>query len=569
MNSPSVPHLVRPWLWFALLLVVGGGSVSESRSEAAVLAQDGTAQDGIAASADEETDSGDAASDAVSDAPQVEGEPAPDAQPPTPREGAAMDAASAGSRKTVVLYLEGPIDWARFSHFRAKLQQAKAARPELLVVVIESPGGLLEESLEMGGMLADVDWAETVVYVPDMALSGAAILSLGADRIVISPRARFGDAGVIAMDENFMWRYAEEKFLSDVVRRIRDLAARRGYPPELAEAMVDRNAVVFYRTLASGKLEYTIEYATEQNLSPDPPSVPAGEPAWIRIEETTGNRFLEVNSVMAERIGLAAPTAETLDTLLDREGARRPVITLRRTTADAVAYWLTRPLIRVLLIVIALAALYFELSAPGIGMGGVVAAIAFGAIFWSSFMGGLAGTLEVVLFLGAFACIAMEVFVIPGFGVAGILGVLMLVASLVLMGQAVIVPDSDLEWRELMNSLGIVTGSGVSFLLIASVMSRYLGSVPVLNRMMLPPPAAAGDGERQREEHKAYKTHAHVKVGDWGEAMTPLRPAGKVHFSEATLDVVSEGSFVEPGSVVRVVEIQGNRIIVTLDERAS
>ena len=51
--------------------------------------------------------------------------------------------------------------------------------------------------------------------------------------------------------------------------------------------------------------------------------------------------------------------------------------------------------------------------------------------------------------------------------------------------------------------------------------------------------------------------------------MTPLRPAGKVHFSEATLDVVSEGSFVEPGSVVRVVEIQGNRIIVTLDERAS
>ena len=87
-----------------------------------VLAQDGIAQDAPAASADEETNRDAADRDAASDAPQVEGEPAPDAQPPTPREGAAMDAASAGSRKTVVLYLEGPIDWARFSHFRAKLR---------------------------------------------------------------------------------------------------------------------------------------------------------------------------------------------------------------------------------------------------------------------------------------------------------------------------------------------------------------------------------------------------------------------------------------------------------------
>ncbi|MEZ6108768.1 MAG: hypothetical protein R3B96_22470 [Pirellulaceae bacterium] len=156
---------------FALLLVVGGGSVSESRSEAAVLAQDGIAQDAPAASADEETNRDAADRDAASDAPQVEGEPAPDAQPPTPREARRWTRLrrEAGKRSFFTSRVRsiGPA-----SRIFAKLQQAKAARPELLVVVIESPGGLLEESLEMGGMLADVDWAETVVYVPDMALSG-------------------------------------------------------------------------------------------------------------------------------------------------------------------------------------------------------------------------------------------------------------------------------------------------------------------------------------------------------------------------------------------------------------
>lgn len=470
---------------------------------------------------------------------------------------------ASSNRETVVIHLEGPVDWALFTHFRAKLQRAQRLDPDLLVIVLDSPGGLLEESLEMGNMLADVDWAETVVYVPDKALSGAAILSLGADRIVVGPRGRFGDAGVISLDDAFMWQYVEEKMLSDVVRRIRDLAERKGYSPELAEAMVDRKAVVFHRQDAEGSHEYRIEYAEQDTVIPQAPAVAEGETAWTLIEETRPNRFLEFNAAGAIKFGLAQPTAASLDELLQREGAASAPIVMRRTTSDAIAFWLTRPLIRVLLILIALVSLYFELSAPGISAGGIIAAVAFGALFWSSFMGGMAGTLEILLFLGAFALIALEIFVIPGFGFAGISGVLMLVASLVLIGQAVVIPESNLQWRELAHSVGTVAGSSFAFLVIAGVISHFMGSIPILNRMMLPPPGESITEQEREQDKQAFKTHRHAKVGDWGETLTPLRPAGKAQFADSTIDVLSEGEFIGAGVVVQVTSIQGNRVIVT------
>lgn len=536
-----------PKYWIALAAILALGAVGQEPDASLPPAP----QENGAAVADEPAAANEPTAQPTS--PEVE-KPAPIAHNTPPPAGQRL--------KSVVLHLEGPIDWARFTHFRVKLQKAQRIDPDLLVVVIDSPGGLLEESLEMGRMLADVDWATTVVYVPDKALSGAAILSLGADRIVIGPQGRFGDAGVISLDDAFMWQYVEEKMLSDVVRRVRDLAERKGHAPELAEAMVDRHAVVFQRPKEDGTLEFRIVYASDENVAPEAPAVGADEKPWTMIPETMGNRFLELNAAGALNVGLAEPTVGSLEELLQREGADDQPIVLKRTTSDAIAYWLTRPLIRVLLILIALVSLYFELSAPGISAGGIIATLAFGALFWSSFMSGLAGALEILLFLGAFAMIAIEIFVIPGMGIAGITGALMLICSLVLIGQAVIIPESNLQWRELANSIGVVTGSSVAFVVAAGFISHFMGSIPVLNRMMLPPPDEAMNAEKLEQDKQAFKSNRHVKVGDWGETLTPLRPAGKAQFGDVTLDVLSDGDFITAGVVIQVMAIQGNRIVV-------
>ena len=89
-----------------------------------------------------------------------------------------------------------------------KLDAAKQQGADLVILEIDSPGGRLKESLEIAEYLQKLDWAHTVAYVPREAISGAAIVSLGCDEILMAPHARIGDAGAIVMDEDSFFRFA-------------------------------------------------------------------------------------------------------------------------------------------------------------------------------------------------------------------------------------------------------------------------------------------------------------------------------------------------------------------------
>jgi membrane-bound serine protease (ClpP class) len=166
--------------------------------------------------------------------------------------------------------------------------------------------------------------------------------------------------------------------------------------------------------------------------------------------------------------------------------------------------------------------------------------------------------LAVFLFLLGLVLIALEIFVVPGFGVPGIAGILLFVASLVLVTLERL-PETSREWMSLGGTLLMFGVSMVLAVAGAFLLARSLPSIPYASRLMLNPPSEASDGPPDDVLSEGMATGL---LGAIGVAATPLRPAGKARFGDDFLDVIAEGDFVNPGSRVQVIEIEGNRIVV-------
>ncbi len=461
--------------------------------------------------------------------------------------------------KAVLIRFEGVVSPRTEQFLYRKLDQARESGADLVIIEIDSPGGYLESSLDIATKLRDLDWVHTVAWVPDEALSGAAIFALGCDDIVMQPRARIGDAGPIFQGQDALFRHAPEKIRSDLARRVRDLAEAKARPPALAEAMVDMDLEVF-RVTNKDTGEET--FKSDSELVSDR-NVQAWEKGELVLESQKG-RFLEINGERAVELKMAKATAENREQLVELYQVREPLIVMQPGGVDTAVYVLNLPIVTGLLFVVGLVALYVEFSAPGISVGGLLAGLCFTLFFWSRFLGGTAGWLEVILFLGGLVFLGIELFVFPGFGVAGITGLLMLLAGVVLASQSHLFPESPRALAQLGNSLIVVLASGGVFVGAVIMLSRYYGSIPLFNRLILEVPQVTDVTEDVDQEGKPLPPSQAfpVGVGDWGVAESPLRPAGKAMFGEQFVDVVTDGSFVDAGSQVQIIQISGNRIVV-------
>ena len=463
-----------------------------------------------------------------------------------------------------VIHLDGVITTRLEHYLYRKLRQAQRAEADLLIIEIDSPGGEIEASVGLARHFRQLDWAHTVAYVPREALSGAAIAALGCDEIVMHPAAVLGDAGPIVMDfMEFGFRHAPEKIQTDLARKVRDLAAQGGRAPALAEAMVDKDLIVYHvRHRDTGE----DSYMSDDELDADP-----DKDLWEKLNpvlESREDKFLEVNGERAVELGLADVVVQSDGELHKVFGLDQAPLLLKRQIVDVAVDWLNSPWITGLLFVVGLIALYIEFSAPGISIGGLVALLCFALFFWSRFLGGTAGWLEVTLFVAGVAFVLVEIFVIPGFGVAGVSGILLMFSSLVMAGQNFLVPESGADWATLATTLGVIFGSGVFVLVGAIALTWYFGEIPILSRLALRPPAAqdaapenvpslAASGQPISVTHEKKR-----RAGDIGIATSPLRPAGVARFGDDFEDVVSEGTFIEEGQRVKVVHLSGNRIVV-------
>ncbi len=491
------------------------------------------------------------------------GPPDPAAEIPQPAAGNAAPFTPPDGKpvNAVLIRLEGPVVPMLRAYLFRKLDTAEQDGANLLIVEIDSPGGVVDDSKLIAERLRDVTWAHTVAFVPREALSGAAIVALGCDDIVMAPGARLGDAGPIFLGEDFLFRHAPEKVRSDLVALVRQLAEAKGRPPALAEAMVDMDTVVYQWTNAATGEQAYMSAADVETL--------ANADQWQRGPMVRASReglFLEVVGQEAVELGLAQALVENRDALKQRYPIEGRLRVLRPTGVDTAVYVLNLPFVTGALFVLGLIALYFELSSPGIGVGALLAGLCFALFFWSRFLGGTAEWLELVLFAAGVVFLLVEVLVLPGFGIAGIAGILLIVASLIMAMQGFVIPETRRQVAVFANSLSVLALSGLGFAFAAFMLRRYFGAVPLLNQLLLRPPeageAAYTGGAFGSVGAERVAEAGAPAVGDRGIAHTALRPAGKARFGGRYLNVVTDSEFVKAGAPIEVVELRAGRVYV-------
>lgn len=443
----------------------------------------------------------------------------------------------------VIIQFDGEILPGLQHYLYRKIEAAKSEGADLIILEIDSPGGELYTSLEIAEYMQKIDWAHTVAYVPRQAISGAAIASLGCDEILMAPKSRIGDAGAIVFGSDSLFRLAPEKIVSYLTGTLRGLAEAKGRPTALAEAFADKDLKIHHvRNLKTEKETYI----SERDLKADP-----GEWKDLGMVAASGEgRFLTLTGQEAVKLDLANALIDNREDLAARFGLHDlPVV--KPTGVDVALEILNSWLVTGLLLLIGLVGLYVELMAPGHGVGGLIAAACFLLLFWSHFLGGTAGWLEVVLFLLGVVFVLVEILLLPGTILPGLIGGALIVTSLVMLSQGFLVPATMRQVHTLAGTMGMIVVSFGLFVVVAVVISRQFESLPLFSHLTLKPP----------EADDASGEHG-FQIGDVGTAHTPLRPGGKGRFSERTVDVLADGDFVDRGTDIRIVRVTGNQVIV-------
>jgi membrane-bound ClpP family serine protease len=233
------------------------------------------------------------------------------------------------------------------------------------------------------------------------------------------------------------------------------------------------------------------------------------------------------------------------------DGARPPAT----QWLDRVAEFFRHPVVNVALLTIGVIGLIFEFKLPGTTFPGSVAAICFVLFFWAYSFVGQFTLLAILLFLLGLVLLGVEVFVVPGLGFSGIAGV-----GLMFIGLLLVTldhwPNNQNDWTNVGSTFGSIAIAMAMAVAGALLLTWSLPNVPFLNRMVLKPPA------EETTDVSLSNSGVLAMLGAIGVAVTPLRPSGKAQFGEQFFDVIAEGDYVPPGRRVKVIEIEGPRVVV-------
>jgi membrane-bound ClpP family serine protease len=459
--------------------------------------------------------------------------------------------------------VEGKVNAAMKETLKRRIQNA-LRQANVIVFHLQCSGGETDVAFEIGEYLHSLNKdpekpVVTVAFVGERSSNTALHLALGCNLIVMNEKAKLGDFAPLLKDQK-----------PDRIKLIREnletLAKKQSYPPALVRAMVEKDVTIHRVTTRTGARITT--YVTEEELEKDRAEK---EPRWkidvadvgrdfTNDENRTG--YLTLSAKDAVTVELARYVVSDPEKLYDNYGVTKSQVHLAGADwLDDLAEFLQRPTTGFFLIMIGITCLILELKMPGVGLPGVIAAICFVLFFWShSQLNGQVTWLAVLLFVLGLLLIGLEIFVLPGFGIPGLSGLLLVIGGLGLMVYGHWPRNND-EWVSFGQQVAPLGLSLLGAIVVAVILARYLPSIPFANRLLLKPQAEEED-QGGAAFDPAQSSEWNALLGAIGVAATPLRPAGKVQFGEQFIDVVAEGSYVVPGTRVQVIEIEGNRIVV-------
>lgn len=521
---------------------------------------------------------------------------ADDAQPP----GENADVKSytqpvESQNKGAIIPIRSMIDDVTYSSLKRRADRAIADGANVIVLELDTPGGYVKSAVDITKYLRKIsdDGVKVVAWVRDEAISGGVMISMACDEIITSRNAHLGDCGVIQIGaggaSTIQDPALDAKIESYVLTVFRSAASREGYDPLLCEAFVRyeievwwlENTITGERRFVEPEEKKRLLGESDETNWKDKIFDASGAPQWKLVEDyidpldgkvkplrqpvVSDIDLLTINQSMAYVLGFSKGIVADETQLQERYGLQADLASTRieRLWSEDFVSWLTSPTVRMILIALVGLGAYTEFKTPGLGAAGIVALIALLVLIGAPYLTGLANFWEIVIIGVGIGLICLEVLVIPGFGLAGISGLVLLLLGLL----ATFMPDEPGRFLpiykpQLTQSVdglkhGVVAlASGLTTTLIGMVLiSRYLPQMPYLKNIIPPNPTDADITIDDPYEGLAL-------VGDVGTAESQLHPAGKARFGSQLVDVVTEGDLIDAGSTVEVIERAGNRVVV-------
>jgi membrane-bound serine protease (ClpP class) len=376
-----------------------------------------------------------------------------------------------------------------------------------------------------GGMLNSADSIRTIilkspipvyVFIDNNAASAGALISIACDSIYMTSGANIGAATVVDQSGTPL----PDKYQSYMRSMMRSTAETKGRDPEIAQAMVDERIYIEGITDTGQVLTFTAREAMEHN-------------------------FCE---------GIA----ESVDEVLEIAGVENyEIVEQEFTGIDKIINFLIKPFVSGILIMVIIGGIYFELQSPGIGFPSAAAFFAALLYFAPLYLEGLAEHWEIILFIIGVVLIAIEIFVAPGFGVPGILGILFILTGLTLSMTGNMGLDfTGIAVTGIIKSFFIVVIAMFSSLILSFYLSKKLFTSTTFGHLALDAVQERENGYIARDER--YKN----MVGQNGIAYTVLRPSGKVRIGDDIFDATAEAGYIEKGDPVRVTGYQTSQLFV-------
>ncbi len=413
---------------------------------------------------------------------------------------------------------------------------------DLIFLEIDSPGGSFEESMRLAFHLAKIsnDRAEVVAYVSGYARGDAALIPLAADLVYMAPEALLGTGGEASI------RGEDIEQNKQTILEFASLAKRN---PGDVVGLIYPSASVHEFFSADGRRERNVAGWIQE---PDP-----NRPLWKKGQAVDFNngigvdRAIEMGIVADRELDLASVATKFMVSELPME--KQTSRLERGVEWLASQRWLT-----FVLFLVGMICLSAEVNSPGLGVPGLISLVCFLFFFWINLFQGTIEWLEILLILGGVICLLAEIFVLPGFGIFGVAGLVMLAIGLLLAGQTFTFPTNSYQWGRSINGLGQM-GFGVIVLAVVGFLLRnQLAKLPMVRWFALEHPTQdrfVVAMERMSEERQMLK-------GMYGTTMTRCNPYGKAILGDQLIDVVSQGGWIEENMPIEVLDVKDTHVII-------
>ena len=407
--------------------------------------------------------------------------------------------------------IEGTIDLGLAPFIRRVIENAETDLAEAVIFKVNTFGGRVDAATQIKDAILDSK-VKTIAFINKRAISAGALISLSCETIVMVPGASIGASTVVDQ----AGAKQAEKAQSYMRSEFRATAEKTGRRTDIAEAMVDERVVI------EGLVDST--------------------------------QLVTLTSKEALKFGMADTILTDLNEVMAAYGFEdADIIEVGENWGESVVRFLNNPIISSLLIMIGLVGMFTEIKSPGWGLPGTAAVIALTLFFGTSYILELASVIEILLFIVGVVLLIVEIFIVPGFGIFGISGIILMVAGLFL---GLLSDFKFIDCTIISMALVQLAGSFVLSLILIYFLSKVLPKTQVWNKLIL------ADNIESKSGYTVAKPEYQNLKGKIGKALTDLRPSGTVIIEGKRIDVVTTGEFIEEGSEVIVKREEGSAVFV-------